>query len=132
MAARTADDGIRSITRRKRGFRFAYPLVPMWHVEVTGFGTHVVRDAHGHDPLQHPDPVTRLKNIHLAASAPTLREALILILQRFESMHDGWYHDDALCALAWTAIYECRPLASDEERLAAEGGQYHMPLEGAA
>lgn len=131
MAAAKRVTGFHSITRRKGQFRTIEP-VPMWHVELTGFGVHFLRDEEGRDPLKHPDPLERLRNIHLAASAPTLKEALILLLQRFESLHDGWHRDDELCALAWTAIYESRPVYADECKLAKENGQYHIDLDDAA
>ena len=106
--------------------------VPEWHVEVTGYGVHVIRDAEGGDPLKHLDPVTRLRNIHLAAAAPTLYEALSLIVRRFRTLNDGAHRDDELLCLAWTAIYESRPMVADEMRLLAEGGQVHLDLEEAA
>lgn len=129
--ARSRANGHHSITRRKGIFRLLPPN-PQWHIQLTGFGTHVIRDEDGADPLRTADPVSRLRNITLAASAPTLREALFLVLHRFEHIHDGWHRDNDLCALAWTAIYESRPLLSEELRLSDEGGQVHLDFDEAA
>lgn len=105
---------------------------PYWHVEVNGCGIHVIRDARGVDPLRHPDPMERLFNVHLAAQAPTLREATLALVRRLETMHGGWKRDDELVSLAWCAIYCCRPLDGDEAKLRGRETQGQMLFDEAA
>lgn len=128
---RTKTPNLHSITRRK-GIMRLLPEPRLWRVEMTGYGGSVIRDEDGGDPLRASEPLIRLRNIHLAASAPTLKEALILLLQRFESLHDGWHRDDQLACLAWTAIYESSPTTFQEQRVAKHGSQVDMDFEEAA
>lgn len=129
--ARVRTPGLHSVTRRKGIYRLL-PENPVWHVRMTDFGTYVVSDEAGLDPLKSPDPLARMRNIHLAASAPQLREALFLTLQRFEVINNGRHNDEQVCRIAWNTIYESRPTVAEELKVGEHDSQVEIDLEEAA
>ena len=128
---RVITPGLHSPTRRKGIYRLL-PENPMWHVRMTAFGVHVISDEQGADTLKSPDSIQRLRNLHLAASAPHLREALFQTLHRFELVNNGRHNDEHVCRLAWTAIYESRPTIADELKVEERGTQVEIDLSEAA
>lgn len=80
-----------------------HPLV-QWRVVHTGFGTLVIRDAEGRDPLRHPDPLTRAVNLYLAAGAPLLKQALQAVLNRYLWFESPYGRDDEISHLGQFAL----------------------------
>lgn len=93
---------------RRMGRRAPAPGFESWRAVMDGTGAWVIVNQRGEQPLRAPDPVVRLYNIHLAASAPTLREALEALARRFERLEIRRNPDVRLVQLSWGAIIASR------------------------
>lgn len=103
----------------------------LWRVEVTGVGALTLRDEDDFDPLRHPDPKVRLENFHLAKQSPSLEQAVLHLVRRFEVLHNGWHADDQAIALAWTALYGCRTPLADVISIERGSDQQRVDFEAA-
>lgn len=96
-------------------------------------GLWVVSSRHGESVLQHADPMVRMHAVHLAASAPILREALTRVTSRLQvtlESHCSYYSRDMrLVRECWIAIAETRPRFEVVQQMQREQGQLELPLE---
>lgn len=105
---------------------------PQWRATMNGTGAWVIVNREGDQPLRDPDPVVRIQNIHLAAAAPTLREALELLVRRFERLNVTARRDVQLLQLSWGAIILTRPELADVMRVLPRRAQQELELDEAA
>ena len=92
---------------------------PGWAVICDARGRLDIVDAAGIRPLEHPDNVQRLFAVHLAASAPQLRNALQDVTHRLEYLHMTWptdRRDEKRIQIAHGALIASRPMPDEIER----------------
>lgn len=94
-----------------------YPKSEEWRAARDERGQWVVANFRGEQVLRHAEPLARMHAVHLAASAPQLRELLRVVTTRLQSYlldHGGSYsRDGTLCREALIAIAETRPPYED-------------------
>jgi len=83
--------------------------VEQWRATRDGFGSWVVVDERGGEPLRSNDPLDRLCNVHLAAAAPVLRESLEALTRRLEHMESPYARDERRLITAYGALAISRP-----------------------
>jgi hypothetical protein len=100
-----------------------------------GAGVWVIVDGDGRQPLRADDALERLYNLHLAAAAPALRDVLLRVLNRMQSLIEqisSQPHRDAKLVLrAHAVIAESRPPYREHLAVqdAARGGQRELDFE---
>lgn len=111
------------------------PVIParlLWSRVHDGWGEPRIIDHAGHDPLRHPDPEQRLRNVELASQAPLLRIALVEASARLSRLHDGRHADESLVSWCYYVAHSCAPLASEIDRIRAHGAQCNLYFDAAA
>jgi hypothetical protein len=104
-------------------------------VERDGCGGHVIVDARGGQPLRADDPLDRLSNLYAAAAAPELRDALLRLTRRMETLIEYVssqpHRDDKLLMLAYGVLANSRPPLSELQVVvnATRGGQRELDFE---
>lgn len=101
-----------------------------WHAAQDRRGQWLVVGPDGLEPTRHPEALTRLYGVHLAAAAPRLAEALEVITLRFERARPvGMPIDERrLVQLCWGALSLRLPAASAVGRAQQQGRQQEMDL----
>ena len=102
-------------------WKAARDLAGLWHV-VNGRGERI---------LQHPDPLVRLQAVHLAASAPLLRELLRVCARRIVALNEtvGIARDLTMAREAMIVIGESRPNIREVIELQRREGQLELVLD---
>lgn len=108
------------------------PAAKLWFARLDQLGQLRLADADGNDPLEHPDPLRQLHNVHLASQAPVLRIALGRAADRLMRLHDGAHRDEDLVSWCWYVAHSCAPPASEVARVEASGGQVQLQFRIAA
>lgn len=102
------------------------PPVARWFAVRDGNGSLVIVNEQGEQPLRAEDPLERLGNVHLAAAAPELADALRDLLVRAQhiiSEYSGWRHrDQKFLMRAQAALASSRVPLAEFNRIAALRG----------
>lgn len=123
----------RPMKRRRRLFPD-----PPWRVERDETGRPRIVNQQGREPLRDEDPLERTYNLHLAAAAPELRQALrelAHLCRRLVPVYSTqWRRDGWIVSRAEGALATCRPpvgevLAAQLER---ERGQLELEFQEVA
>ena len=85
------------------------PRVEQWRATRDGFGSWVVVNERGEEPLRSAEPLDRLFNVHLTAAAPVLRESLEELARRLEHMESPYARDERRPITAYGALAISRP-----------------------
>ena len=104
-----------------------------WFAVRDGAGTWVIVDTSGNQPLRDADPFQRLHNLHLAAAAPALRDALVQLVHRLEyllpTITSSPPHDRGLYQEAQAALADTHPRTDDILRIAGLRGQREIDFD---
>jgi len=110
---------------RKAKRREVKTPAPRWKAQRNRFGMWVVVDAHGNEPLRDPDPLARMRHVHLAAAAPGLHEALAELVRRLTYLEPPYTADRRRVEMANGELQAARPSL----QLLAEQGTLGRRLE---
>jgi hypothetical protein len=122
------------VRRRAKRRRVLLPS-ERWRVVRDGCGAWLIVNECGAQPLRSDDPLARLGNLYLAAAAPELRDALLRLVRRMETLIEYAssqpHRDGKLVMRAYGVIGDSRPpmkewLAVED---AARRGQRELDFE---
>ena len=120
--------------RRAKRRRVLLPC-ERWRVVRDGCGAWLIVDERGAQPLRAEDPLARLGHLYVAAAAPELRDALLRLARRMETLIEYTsaqpHRDDKLLQLAHGVIADSRPSLREQmaAQEAARGGQRELDFE---
>jgi hypothetical protein len=106
-----------------------------WRVVRDGCGAWLIVDERGGQPLREDDPLVRLGNLYVAAAAPELRDALLRLVRRMETLIEYAsaqpHRDGRLLQLAHGVIADSRPSLREQSAVqdAARDGQRELDFE---
>jgi len=84
-----------------------------WRAVRDGCGRWRVVDQQGREPLRDPDPLGQVLAVHLAASAPAIRDALAILAQRLKALESPYTRDADRLRLAELELSCSRPDAAE-------------------
>jgi len=107
------------------------PNFDRWTVSTSPRGQWILTDQSGHPVLHHPDRLTRLRAVYLAAQAPPLLVAVTELLRVLERNLSGYHGYHPLVEFAHLTITLSRPPGEVAQAAEPVRDQQDLDLEAA-